>query len=138
MIKSKTLFPELADMLKQALGDIIDQNAEDFLGLMAEDGTMEFPYAAPGRPRKVTGHTDLAAYLEPLEGLFTVDSLIGPTVHHTLDPKTVIQEYSITGRAAKTGKPYDQSYVEVITVEAGKIKTYRDYWNPIVTEALNA
>ena len=67
MTHSKPIFPELADMLKRVLGDRVDQNATDFWDLVAEDGVMEFPFARPGRPKKVSGHSDLAAYLEPHE-----------------------------------------------------------------------
>ncbi len=42
---------------------------------MADDGVMEFPFARADRPKKVSGHSDLAAYLEPLTDIFAIESL---------------------------------------------------------------
>ena len=138
MARARAIFPELAEMLRRVLGDLLDQSPGDLLDLFAEDGSMEFPYALPGWPKRVVGHADLAAYLEPLADVFTITSMGEPTVHLTHDPKVAILEFSVTGRAAATGKSFDQSYVEVITVEDGKIRTYRDYWNPLVVQDLSA
>ena len=41
-------------------------------------------------------------------------------------------------RATATGKSFDQSYVEVITVEDRKIRAYRDDRNPMVVQDLSA
>jgi ketosteroid isomerase-like protein len=138
MTRSKPIFPELVDMLKRVLGEHIDQNATDFSDLMAEDGVMEFPFARPDRPKKVSGHADLVAYLEPLTDILAIESFTDPVVHWTLNPNVVILEYGITGRIRSNGQPYNQSYVEIITVEDGKIKNIRDYWNPLLTQSLTA
>ncbi|WP_213771094.1 nuclear transport factor 2 family protein [Bradyrhizobium sp. dw_78] len=125
-------------MLKRVLGEHVDQNAKDFLDLMAEDAVMEFPFARPGRPKKVSGHADLTAYLEPLADILVIESFTDPVVHWTLNPKIVILEFSITGHSRSNGQPYNQSYVEIITLEGGKIKNIRDYWNPLLTQSLSA
>ena len=139
MNRTKRIFPELADMLKDALGDMLDQGAEDFVDLFAEDGSIEFPYALPGWPKRVTGHADLITYLEPIGELFAVEAVTGMTVHRTQEATVAIVEFSISGHALKTGKHYDQSYVEVITTSKdGKITNYRDYWNPLVVQNLNS
>ena len=59
-------------------------------------------------------------------------------MHWTLNPKVVIVEFGITGRIRSNGQPYDQSYIEVITLEDGKIKNIRDYWNPLLTQSPTA
>ena len=138
MVRAKAVFPELAEMLRRVLGDLVDQSSGDFLDLFAEDGAMEFPYALPGWPKRVVGHADLAAYLEPLTDVFTITAMGEPTVHRTQEPNVAILEFSVTGRTTATGKSFDQSYVEVITVEDRKIKAYRDYWNPMVVQDLSA
>ena len=138
MTRSKPIFPELFDMLKRVLGEHVDQNATDFLGLMGEDGAIEFPFARPDRPKKVSGHSDLAAYLEPLTDRLAIESFTEPVVHWTLNPKVVILEFSIIGHIRSNGQPYNQSYVEIITVKDGKIKNIRDYWNPLLTQSLTA
>ena len=137
MDRTKPIFPELANMLKSALGDMLDQKAQDFVELFAEDGVIEFPYTLPDWPKRVSGHADLAAYLEPISEMFSVEAVTGLTVHRSQDPEVAIVEYSISGHAVKTGRHYNQSYVEVLTIQNGKIKTYRDYWNPLVVQNLN-
>jgi ketosteroid isomerase-like protein len=138
MTHTKPVFPELADLFKRVLGEHVDQNATDLLDLMAEDGVMEFPFAPPGRPKKVSGRSDLAAYLEPLTDILAIKSFTEPVVHWTHNPKVVILEFSITGHIRGNGQPYNQSYIEFITIEDGKIKNCRDYWNPLLTRSLTA
>ena len=46
--------------------------------------------------------------------------------------ETVIFEFSCAGAGAKTGEPYNQSYISVVTLRDGRIARYRDYWNPLV------
>jgi uncharacterized protein len=138
MTRSKPILPQLADMLKRVLGDHVDQDATDLLDLMAEDGVVEFPFAGPGRPKKLSGHRDLTAYLEPLADLLAIESFTDPVVHWTPNPKVVILEFSIVGRMRSNGQPYKQSYVEIVTVQDGKIENIRDYWNPLLTPSLTA
>lgn len=138
MTRSKPIFLELTDMLKRVLGEHIDQNATDFLSLMAEDGVMEFPYARPGRPKTVSGHAALAAYLAPLTERLEISSFSDLVVHWTLNPEIVILEFSIAASIRGTGQLYNQSYVEIITLADRKIKHIRDYWNPLLTQSLTA
>ncbi len=138
MPRTKPLFPELAELLKSALGDLIDQSAGDFLDLFAEDGSMEFPYTLPGWPTRVDGHADLAAYLEPIANMFAVEMITDVVVHRSQDPIVTVVEYTISGHAIATNKHYNQRYIEVITLECGKIKNYRDYWNPLIVQNLAA
>lgn len=124
-------FPLLTAMLKRALGSLVNQDADGFLSLMAEDGVMEFPYAPPGRPRQVTGRGALAPYVAEIASLITIDAIEGPRMHRTADPAVMILEFTGTGRAVATGKPYRQDYISVIETGGGRIVRYRDYWNPL-------
>jgi hypothetical protein len=51
--------------------------------------------------------------------------------HHTLDPDTVILEFSVEGTAVQTGSDYHMGYISVITVSRNGIQHYRDYWNSL-------
>ncbi len=124
-------FPAFTAMLKRALGSLVDQDADAFLSLMADDGVMEFPYAPPGQPRQVTGRSALARYLAEIASLITIAVIEGPRVHRTDDPATVILEFTGTGQAVATGRPYRQDYISVIETGGGQIVRYRDYWNPL-------
>lgn len=34
----------------------------------------------------------------------------------------------------ETGKPFDMTYIAVVTVQDGLITSYRDYWNPLTIQ----
>lgn len=121
-----------SDMLKGALGSLVDQEADGFVEMMAPDGVMEFPYAPPGGTTRVEGREALAAYLDGFRGVMAIDSLTEPTVHLTQNPNVAILEFGCIGRGLKTGQPYNQRYISVITLKDGKIARYVDYWNPLV------
>nr|WP_244610545.1 hypothetical protein [Microvirga pakistanensis] len=55
-----------------------------------------------------------------------------PTVHRTDNPEIIILEFGCIGRGVKTGRPYNQRYISVITVRGGTIIRYVDYWNPLI------
>lgn len=130
-------FSSFATMLKQALGSLIDQNADGFLSMMAEDAAMEFPFAPAGVPQQVHGRTSLAAYLGRVGELLDISTMSALQVHRTADPGVAILQFDAAGQGAKTGKPYNQSYISVITARHGRIVRYQDYWNPLaVIEAV--
>ncbi len=135
MTDTKLLFPGLTELFKQILGDRIDQSAADFLELFTEDGVMEFPYALEGRPKRVAGRAALAEYLGSLNDRLAIDSNSEPVVHWTRDPNVVIVEFSIVAHLRSNGEQHDQVYIDVLTLENGKIKNFRDYWNPILTRS---
>jgi ketosteroid isomerase-like protein len=119
-------------MLRRALGDRIDRDANSFVEMMAENGVMEFPYAPIGLPARLDGRAAIARHLENVGGMIAFDRMGEPTIHPSTDPDVVIIEFAGFGRGVTTGEPYDQSYISVICTAGGRIVHYRDYWNPLV------
>lgn len=124
--------PVFSAMISGALGELLAPGADGFASMMAEDGVMEFPFAPPGLPTRLEGREAVAAHLADLPALLSIESLSEPEVHLARDGETAVLEFDCRGRAAATGRPYDQRYVSVITVRDGRITRYRDYWNPLV------
>jgi len=124
-------FPLFTAMLKRVLGHLVDQNADGFLSLMAEDAVMEFPYAPSGQPREAAGRAALAPYVAHVASFITIDSIEERSVHQTTDPAIVVLEFTGQGRAVASGQPYRQNYISVIETGDGRITRYRDYWNPL-------
>ena len=50
-----------------------------------------------------------------------------------LDPNKIVVELTINGHLKSNGATYNQQYVTFFEFESGKIKHYREYWNPIVS-----
>jgi len=127
-------FDRFSDLLRAALGDRLAP-ADGMLGLFAPDVVFEFPYAPDGLPRRLEGRAALAAHLERLGPLLTFGPMELGAVHAA--GETVIFEFSCTGAGVRTGAPYNQRYISVVTLREGRIAHYRDYWNPLVVlEAL--
>lgn len=135
MAADATSLASFSGMLKAALGPRVDQAASGFVEMMAPDGVMEFPYAPAGGVTRIEGREALSAYLARFGEVLAIDHMTEPTVHLTQDPDVVILEFGCVGRGLKTGVPYIQRYISVITLEAGRIVRYVDYWNPLMVVA---
>lgn len=120
------------DMLREALGDRVNQNGNSFMDLVADDIVMTFPFALPGGVTQLNGSAEIAQHLGALSGLITLDRMNKPLVHQTTDPDVAIVEVEGFGVGIPTGEPYEQRYVCVITTRNGRIVHYKDYWNPVV------
>jgi hypothetical protein len=62
-----------------------------------------------------------------------VDSVAGLKISPMLDPNNIVVELTINGHLKSNGAEYNQRYVTFFEFESGKIKHYREYWNPIVS-----
>lgn len=120
-------FDSFSNLLRKALGPRLAQ-ADDILGLFAEDVVFEFPYAPQGLPRRLEGRQALADHLVRLGPLLDLGALSLHSVHPS--GNTVIVEFSCAGKHLPTGAAYDQDYISVISLRSGRIAHYRDYWNP--------
>ncbi len=123
--------PTILSVLKDALGQRVDQTASNFLELMSEDFIMEFPFARPGMKTRIEGLSNVVPYLMTVAQGLSVDTFDHVIVHETGDPEVVIVEFEAHGRALKVDEPYDQRYISVIRTRGGRMVHYRDYWNPL-------
>jgi uncharacterized protein len=110
---------------------------DEWVALFAPDAVLEFPYAPPGVPRRVTGRDALFAHMSHFPETFDVE-FVDLLFHDTVDPSLVIAEFRSTGTARPTGKPYEQTCISVVRTDDDALIThYLDYWNPLVAiEAL--
>lgn len=123
--------PTILSIMKEALGDRIDQSAASFIDLMSDDFVMEFPYARPGMKPRIEGKPAVIAYLLTVGQGVSVDTISNVVVHETGDPEIVIVEFEAHGRALKVGEAYEQRYISVIRARGGRMIHYKDYWNPL-------
>lgn len=128
-----------SNFLRRNLSDYLRPEARAFTEMLAEDAVFEFPYAPPGSVTRIEGRAKIAEHVALIGGLLEFGEMSLSALHHTTRSGAVILEFSCTGRAIETGKPYNQRYISVITIQNGLITHYADYWNPLVViEALGA
>ncbi len=119
-------------MLREALGDRVNQAGDSFMDLVSDDIVMTFPFALPGGVTELRGGGDILNHLAALSGLITLDRMGKPLVHQTTNPDIAIVEVEGFGTGLPTGEPYEQRYICVIETRDGRIVHYKDYWNPVV------
>ena len=96
-----------------------------FAGLWAEDGILEFPFAAPGYPPRIAGRAAVADYMRGYPDILDVREIPQKVLHQTSDPDLVIVEFEAAGIVVATGQPYTMRYVAVITVRNSEIELPR-------------
>jgi ketosteroid isomerase-like protein len=117
-------------VVDRALELLIAQDMAGFAGLWAEDGVLEFPFAAPGFPSRLEGRAAVAAYMSGYPDILRISEFPTVVMHQSVDPDVVIVEFEAAGTVVATGAPYRMRYIAVITVRDGEIASYRDYWSP--------
>lgn len=122
-------------VFRQGLAFLRAKDMPGFIGLFADDAVVEFPFAPPGRPRRLDGRGAVHDYLIDYPDTFDVHRVDVDTVHRTADPEVIVAEFSAQGTVVATGEPYESPYVAVLTVRDGRIAHYRDYWNPLLALA---
>ncbi|MEU0280902.1 nuclear transport factor 2 family protein [Streptomyces sp. NPDC006195] len=124
-----------ADLFRHSLRLLLDKDIPGWVGLWAEDGIMEFPFAPDGRPERLEGKEAIAAYMCHYPDHIDLHDFPAPLIHRTTDPETIVVEMRGVGHLVQTDRPFDMTYIAVVTVQDGLITSYRDYWNPLALEA---
>lgn len=131
-----TIRTEPAELYRHGLRLLLAKDIAGWVGLWAEDGVMEFPFAPEGWPVRLEGRRAVADYMRHYPEHIDLHDFPDVTIHRTTAPGTIVVEMRGVGRLVKTDRPFDMTYIAVVTVEDGLITSYRDYWNPLaVTRA---
>lgn len=113
----------------RAVALLIEHDMPGFANLWAQDGTMDFPFAAGNQPRHLQGRGAVTGYLRRYTDMVDVRDSVVHVVHDTADPDTIVVEWETSGVVVATGRRYRMPYVAVITVGPAGILSYRDYWS---------
>jgi ketosteroid isomerase-like protein len=126
------------EIVEQMLRAGRELDIETFVGLMAPDGYIEWPYRPPGVPARLQGRAEIHRFLtEAAKAFIRFDEYRDVVVHETIDPEVIIVEYEAHGSVVTTGAPFHQTVIAVFRVQAGQVLSYRDYINPLpLMEAL--
>ncbi|AJT70033.1 hypothetical protein T261_8440 [Streptomyces lydicus] len=120
-----------AELYRHSLRLLLDKDIPGWVGLWAEDGVMEFPFAPHDWPERLEGREAIAAYMHAYPDHIDLHDFPDLRIHQTTDPGTIVVEMRGVGRLVETDSPFDMTYIAVVTVRHGRITSYRDYWNPL-------
>lgn len=127
-----------ADLYRHSLRLLLDKDIPAWVGLWAENGIMEFPFAPQGWPEQLAGREAIAAYMRHYPDHIDLHDFPDVQIHRTTDPETIVVEMRGVGHLVENGGPFDMRYIAVVTVQDGHITSYRDYWNPLAAQAAGA
>ncbi len=121
------------EVVEQVLRAGLAMDTDTFVGLIAPDGRIEWPYHPAGVPDRLEGRERIREFLTAqATGLVRFEEYRNTVIHETKDPEVVIVEYDVHGTVVPTGAPLHQTIIAVIRVRDGLVVSYRDYLNPLV------
>lgn len=100
---------------------------------LADDVTIETPFAPPGRPTRIEGKQRFLDFANAQRAALPVrfDACRTIAVHETTDPETIVVEYELTGTSTRTDQRHSATFIGVLTVHDGKIRLWREYQNTL-------
>ncbi|WP_240136399.1 nuclear transport factor 2 family protein [Streptomyces sp. MUM 178J] len=119
------------ELYRHSLCLLLDKDIPAWVGLWAEDGVMEFPFAPPGWPARLEGREAVAAYMRDYPDRIDLHDFPDLRIHRTERPETIVVEMRGVGSMVGTGAPFEMTYIAVVSVRDGRFTSYRDYWNPL-------
>src|SRR5579863_6974534 len=124
------------EIVQQGLKEFVD--GEHYFDAIAEDALFEFLYDFPGWPKMIRGRANLMAAYSGYGKNIVIHRGDGLAVHPSKDGRVVTIEYEVHGMIVKTGRPYDNRFIAVVTIENRKIVRWRDYMDSLSAwKALN-
>jgi uncharacterized protein len=120
----------LPGWLDDALQGLLAGDVDAYLKIYAPGAVHEFPVARAGRPRRLQGRDEIAAYMSQISGRLRFGTLAGIKVREAGDE--VIIEADGHHRRIEEGveAPFDVRYVWFITVRDGQVTHFTDYTLP--------
>ncbi len=106
-------------------------DGEDYFDLLAEDVVFEYVISVPGYPRRVEGRQNIIDLYSNYDNYMTVRTVDNLRVYRDREASVVVLEYEVHGESVQTGRPYNNHFVSVITIEDEKVTHWRDYLDPI-------
>lgn len=116
-------------IIREGLEGLVD--GEDYFDLLADDVVFEYVISVPGYPRRVQGRQNIIDLYRDYDRYMTVRTADNLRVHRDPQAAVVVLEYEVHGESVQTGRPYDNRFVSIVTVEDRKVVRWRDYLDPI-------
>jgi uncharacterized protein len=123
-------------IILKGLSGLVD--GQHFFDTFADDAIFESRYQFPGWPVTIRGRANLMASLSGYGKTIKLRSAGALVAHRSRNSQVVILEYEVHGKILRTGAPYDNRLISVITIKNRKIVHWRDYMDSLAAwTALN-
>ena len=117
------------DIVMRGLADLVD--GDHYFDTIAPDAEFEFRYRFPGYPTKVVGRQALMALYSGYGEGMALHGAGALVVNISQTPGVVVLEYEVQGAAVRSGKPYENRFISVVTIRDRKIVGWRDYMDSL-------
>jgi uncharacterized protein len=121
------------EVVAEALTGLVD--GTDFFDMHAEDVVVEFVITVPDYPRRIVGREALAELYADYGESIVQSGSSDVYRYYDAEKSVVILEYTMHGTVVRTGAPYVNRFISVITVRDRKIVHWRDYLDPLAVFA---
>jgi uncharacterized protein len=117
------------EIVMRGLAGLVD--GDHYFDAIAPDAVFEFRYRFPHYPTKVVGREALIALYSGYGDGMKLRGAGALVVNVSQTPGVVILEYEVRGAAVRSGKPYENRFVSVVTIRDRKIVGWRDYMDSL-------
>jgi ketosteroid isomerase-like protein len=117
------------DITQQGLKGLVD--GDHYFDTISEDAVFEFRYIFPGWPQTLNGRDALMVLYAGYGNNIALQGADALVIHRSQDPRVVILEYEVHGKIVRTGAPYNNRFISVVTIERRKIVRWRDYMDSL-------
>ena len=122
---------QTTDTVLTFLTSLEEKDMEKFAAVWADDGVQDMPYSPEGHPKRVVGKKELLQlYSGWPENSGDADFTSQIIFYPMQDPETVFVEFKGDVQIIPTGRQYKQAYGGLFHVVNGKIRLFREYFDP--------
>lgn len=116
-------------LIRKGLDGLVD--GEDYFDMLAQDAVFEYVISVPGYPKRVEGRENVIELYRGYGDYMALSGADNLRVHRDREASVVVLEYEVHGTSVQTGRPYDNRFVSIVTVQDRKIARWRDYLDPV-------
>jgi uncharacterized protein len=127
--KAFTALDPFFNIVQQGLAGQVD--GDHYFDTIADHAVFEFRYIFSGWPQKLDSRDALMALYAGYGNNIILHAADALVVHRAQDGRVVVLEYEVHGRILRSGAPYDNRFISVVTIENRKIVRWRDYMDSL-------
>ncbi|OON62473.1 hypothetical protein B0920_03165 [Massilia sp. KIM] len=111
--------------------ELIGTDLNAWLQLLAHDAVVEFPYGASlGRSTRYENRADIEAHMRSFTGIVGSFKFSDIDITESADGLRAWASFRGEAWVESRRTMYRQDYAAYLVLQDGKIKLYREYWNP--------